>query len=34
MMKADEKSPNPQLLKVVKKEAEDRAQGSKSPHNG
>lgn len=32
--KADEKSPNPQLLKAVKKEAEDRAQGSKSPHNG
>lgn len=34
VMKADEKSPNPQLLKSVKKEAEDRAQGSKSPHNG
>ncbi|KAF5898644.1 cyclin-L1 isoform X1, partial [Clarias magur] len=34
VMKTDEKSPNPQLLKAVKKEAEDRGQGSKSPHNG
>ncbi|KAA0714677.1 Cyclin-L1 [Triplophysa tibetana] len=32
--KADEKSPNPQTLKAVKKEPEDRPQGSKSPHNG
>uniref|UniRef100_A0A8C9QU33 Cyclin L1a n=1 Tax=Scleropages formosus TaxID=113540 RepID=A0A8C9QU33_SCLFO len=32
--KGDEKSPNPQVLKAVKKEAEDRPQGSKSPHNG
>ncbi|KAI5611344.1 cyclin-L1 [Silurus asotus] len=34
VMMTDEKSPNPQTLKAVKKEAEDRAQGSKSPHNG
>lgn len=35
-MKADEKSPNPQMLKAMKKEPEDRPQGSKSksPHNG
>uniref|UniRef100_A0AAY4DH16 Cyclin-L1 n=1 Tax=Denticeps clupeoides TaxID=299321 RepID=A0AAY4DH16_9TELE len=33
-VKADEKSPNPQIQKAVKKEPEDRAQGSKSPHNG
>uniref|UniRef100_A0A4W4GAD1 Cyclin-L1 n=1 Tax=Electrophorus electricus TaxID=8005 RepID=A0A4W4GAD1_ELEEL len=32
--KVDEKSPNPQALKAVKKEAEDRPQASKSPHNG
>ncbi|XP_065102696.2 cyclin-L1a isoform X2 [Paramisgurnus dabryanus] len=32
--KADEKSPNSQTLKVIKKESEDRLQGSKSPHNG
>ncbi|XP_056622531.1 cyclin-L1a [Triplophysa dalaica] len=32
--KADEKSPNPQTLKAVKKEPEDHPQGSKSPHNG
>uniref|UniRef100_A0A672QUX8 Cyclin-L1-like n=1 Tax=Sinocyclocheilus grahami TaxID=75366 RepID=A0A672QUX8_SINGR len=34
IMKADEKSPNPQMLKAMKKEPEDRPQGSKSPHNG
>uniref|UniRef100_A0A3B4CAK0 Cyclin-L1 n=1 Tax=Pygocentrus nattereri TaxID=42514 RepID=A0A3B4CAK0_PYGNA len=34
MVKVDEKSPNPQVVKTVKKEAEDRPQGSKSPHNG
>uniref|UniRef100_A0A8C2IZG2 Cyclin L1a n=2 Tax=Cyprinus carpio TaxID=7962 RepID=A0A8C2IZG2_CYPCA len=34
LMKADEKSPNPQMLKAMKKEPEDRPQGSKSPHNG
>ncbi|CAM4577452.1 unnamed protein product [Leuciscus chuanchicus] len=34
IMKADEKSPNPQTLKAMKKEPEDRTQGSKSPHNG
>ncbi|XP_051725771.1 cyclin-L1a isoform X2 [Ctenopharyngodon idella] len=34
IMKADEKSPNPQTLKATKKEPEDRPQGSKSPHNG
>lgn len=34
IMKADEKSPNPQTLKAMKKEPEDRPQGSKSPHNG
>ncbi|XP_072550734.1 cyclin-L1a isoform X1 [Salminus brasiliensis] len=34
MVKVDEKSPNPQIVKAVKKEAEDRPQGSKSPHNG
>ncbi|TRY93883.1 hypothetical protein DNTS_023789 [Danionella cerebrum] len=34
VMKADEKSPNPQMLKTLKKEPDDRRQGSKSPHNG
>ncbi|XP_041919217.1 cyclin-L1a isoform X1 [Alosa sapidissima] len=33
-VKAEEKSPNGQTLKPVKKEAEERAQSSKSPHNG
>ncbi|XP_066565521.1 cyclin-L1a isoform X2 [Amia ocellicauda] len=32
--KADEKSPNSQTLKTIKKEPEDRQQSSKSPHNG
>ncbi|XP_036392247.1 cyclin-L1a isoform X1 [Megalops cyprinoides] len=32
--KVDEKSPNPQTQKAVKKEPDDRPQGSKSPHNG
>ncbi|KAI1893892.1 hypothetical protein AGOR_G00128330 [Albula goreensis] len=32
--KVDEKSPNPQTQKVVKKEPDDRPQSSKSPHNG
>ncbi|XP_073785209.1 cyclin-L1a isoform X1 [Danio rerio] len=34
IMKTDEKSPNLQTLKAMKKEPEDRPQGSKSPHNG
>ena len=33
-VKTEEKSPNSQTLKPVKKEPEERAQGSKSPHNG
>ncbi|XP_030650269.1 cyclin-L1a isoform X2 [Chanos chanos] len=32
--KADERSPNTQTLKTVKKEQEDGPQASKSPHNG
>lgn len=32
--KAEEKSPNPQTLKPVKKELESRTQVNKSPHNG
>ncbi|XP_067103117.1 cyclin-L1a isoform X1 [Osmerus mordax] len=34
VVKSEEKSPNPQNLKPVKKEPDNRAQGSKSPHNG
>ncbi|KAJ7995362.1 hypothetical protein DPEC_G00243780 [Dallia pectoralis] len=34
VVKAEDKSPNPQHLKPVKKEPDSRAQGSKSPHNG
>uniref|UniRef100_A0A8C8EWU9 Cyclin-L1 n=1 Tax=Oncorhynchus tshawytscha TaxID=74940 RepID=A0A8C8EWU9_ONCTS len=34
VVKVEDKSPNPQALKPVKKEPDSRAQGSKSPHNG
>ncbi|XP_077467134.1 cyclin-L1a isoform X1 [Stigmatopora argus] len=34
LIKADEKSPNGQTLKAVKKEPDNRTQISKSPHNG
>uniref|UniRef100_A0A8C7U2X4 Cyclin-L1 n=1 Tax=Oncorhynchus mykiss TaxID=8022 RepID=A0A8C7U2X4_ONCMY len=34
VVKVEDKSPNPQVLKPVKKEPDSRAQGSKSPHNG
>nr|XP_046244568.1 cyclin-L1a isoform X1 [Scatophagus argus] len=34
VVKVEEKSPNPQTLKPVKKEPDTRAQVNKSPHNG
>lgn len=34
VVKVEEKSPNPQTLKPVKKEPDGRSQLSKSPHNG
>uniref|UniRef100_A0A672YP69 Uncharacterized protein n=1 Tax=Sphaeramia orbicularis TaxID=375764 RepID=A0A672YP69_9TELE len=34
VVKVEEKSPNPQTLKLVKKEPDSRTQVSKSPHNG
>ncbi|KAM4627785.1 cyclin-L1a isoform 1-T1 [Polymixia lowei] len=34
VVKVEEKSPNPQTLKPVKKEPDNRAQVTKSPHNG
>uniref|UniRef100_A0AAZ3SAC4 Cyclin-L1 n=1 Tax=Oncorhynchus tshawytscha TaxID=74940 RepID=A0AAZ3SAC4_ONCTS len=34
VVKVEDKSPNLQALKPVKKEPDSRAQGSKSPHNG
>uniref|UniRef100_A0A672GUW9 Uncharacterized protein n=1 Tax=Salarias fasciatus TaxID=181472 RepID=A0A672GUW9_SALFA len=34
VVKVEEKSPNPQTLKPVKKEPDNRAQMNKSPHNG
>lgn len=34
VVKAEEKSPNPQQVKAVKKEPDTRNQVTKSPHNG
>uniref|UniRef100_A0A671Y6G7 Cyclin L1a n=1 Tax=Sparus aurata TaxID=8175 RepID=A0A671Y6G7_SPAAU len=34
VVKVEEKSPNPQTLKPVKKEPDSRTQANKSPHNG
>ncbi|XP_029303119.1 cyclin-L1a isoform X3 [Cottoperca gobio] len=34
VVKVEEKSPNPQTLKPVKKEPDSRGQANKSPHNG
>lgn len=34
VVKVEEKSPNTQALKPVKKEADSRTQVNKSPHNG
>uniref|UniRef100_A0A3Q3L985 Cyclin L1a n=1 Tax=Mastacembelus armatus TaxID=205130 RepID=A0A3Q3L985_9TELE len=34
VVKAEEKSPNPQTMKPVKKEPDNRTQLNKSPHNG
>lgn len=34
VIKVEEKSPNAQTFKTVKKETDSRNQGSKSPHNG
>lgn len=34
VVKVEEKSPNPQTVKPVKKEPDNRTQVNKSPHNG
>lgn len=34
VVKVEEKSPNPQSVKPVKKEPDNRTQVNKSPHNG